>query len=173
MLNKIKNSLRYYYIKFIHNNFIISNLRGFKHLWKLGDVVNGYVDYCKFKHTINTYGKKRIDSVKKELDTFIIKHKKCESFNNYMFDCLEKRIDFVEGMVEDEAKKNKLKDDEPIKMNYRSIGEEEALRRVAKVLSAYDNDAIENNNIDDIVDDIDDEFIGFKNLIYNNINLGN
>jgi hypothetical protein len=139
----------------------------------LGDVVNGYDDYCKFKHTINTYGKKRIDFVKKELDTFIIKHKKCESFNNYMFDSLEKRIDFVEGMVEDEAKKNKLKDDEPIKMNYRSIGEEEALRRVAKVLSAYDNDAIENNNIDDIVDDIDDEFIGFKNLIYNDINLGN
>lgn len=160
MLNKIKNSLRYYYIKFIHNNFIISNLRGFKHLWKLGDVVNGYVDYCKFKHTI-----------KNELNTFIIKQKKCESFNNYMFDCLEKRIDFVEGMVEDEAKKNKLKDDEPIKMNYRSIGEEEALRRVAKVLSVYDNDGI-NTNIDDIVDDINDEFIGF-NDIYNDINLGN
>ena len=88
-----------------------------------------------------------------------------------MFDCLEKRIDFVEGMVEDEAKKNKLKDDEPIKMNYRSIGEEEALRRVAKVLSVYDNDGI-NTNIDDIVDDINDEFIGF-NDIYNDINLGN
>ena len=164
MLNKIKNSLRYYYIKFIHNNFIISNLRGFKHLWKLGDIVNGYVDYCKFKHTI-----------KNELNTFIIKQKKCESFNNYMFDSLEKRIDFVEGMVEDEAKKNsdkmwqvELKDDEPIKMNYRSIGEEEALRRVAKVLSAYDNDGI-NTNIDDIVDDIDDEFIGFKNLVYDDI----
>ena len=53
-------------------------------------------------------------------------------------------------------------------MNYRSIGEEEALRRVAKVLSAYDNDGI-NINIDDIVDDIDDEFIGFKNLIYDDI----
>ena len=52
MLNKIKISLKYYYVELIHNNFIISNLRGFKHLWKLGDVVNGYVDYCKFKHTI-------------------------------------------------------------------------------------------------------------------------
>ena len=85
MLNKIKNSLRYYYIKFIHNNFIISNLRGFKHLWKLGDVVNGYVDYCKFKHTI-----------KNELKDFKEEFKRSESFNNYMFDSLEKRIDFVE-----------------------------------------------------------------------------
>ena len=166
MLNKIKNSLKYYYIKFIHNNYIISNLRGFKHLWKLGDVVNGYVDYCKFKHTI-----------KNELKDFKEEFKRSESFNNSMFDSLEKRIDFVEGMVEDEAKKNILKtpfkDDEPInahltdKVINRSIGEQEALKRVAKVLGAYENCVI-----DDIIDDINDEFIGF-NDIYNDINLGN
>ena len=172
MLNKIKISLKYYYVELIHNNFIISNLRGFKHLWKLGDVVNGYVDYCKFKHTI-----------KNELKDFKEEFKRSESFNNSMFDSLENRIDFVEGMVEDLDTTPKIlktpfggfsnKDDEPInahlsdKVIHRSIGEQEALKRVAKVLGAYDNCVI-----DDIIDDINDEFIGF-NDIYIDINLGN
>ena len=47
----IKKKLKYAYVRLIRNNFILSNLRGFKHLWKLGDVVNGYVDYCKFKNS--------------------------------------------------------------------------------------------------------------------------
>ena len=44
------------------------------------------------------------------------------------------------------------------------------------MLSAYDSTIVNNNDliniIDDIIDDINDEFIGF-NDIYNDINLGN
>jgi hypothetical protein len=47
------------------------------------------------------------------------------------------------------------------------IGELKTLNKIAKILSAYNNDGI-NINIDDIVDDINDKFAGFNEIFDDN-----
>ena len=145
MLNKIKKWSKYNYIRFIHNNFIISNLRGFKHLWKLADVVNGYVDYCKFKNATRLTHKHILTNI----------------------ESIESRIKLIE------SSKSKTINDSLL---HNLVVEENTLKKISKILSAYDNDGI-NINIDDIVDDINDVFSGFNNIFNdecekdNNINL--
>lgn len=149
----IKKKLKYAYVRLIRNNFILSNLRGFKHLWKLGDVVNGYVDYCKFKNST-----RQAQNINKE--KFVVYSKMITKLNT--------RIDIMEN--KHSLLDTPFKDDTPLETN--------TLKQIAKILSAYDNDGI-NINVDDIVDDINDKFNGFNNIFIdicddnNNINLGN
>ena len=146
----IKKKLKYAYVRLIRNNFILSNLRGFKHLWKLGDVVNGYVDYCKFKNSTR--------QTHKHIWTNI--------------EAIETTIKSMNNKTSFETKHDKYK-------YLVDIGEANTLKQIAKILVAYDNDGI-NINIDDIINDINDKFKGFNYMFddacddYNGfINLGN
>ena len=157
----IKKKLKYAYVRLIRNNFILSNLRGFKHLWKLGDVVNGYVDYCKFKNSTRQTHKHIWTNIE-AIETTI---KSMENKNSLL--------------------KTPFKDDTPLETKHDEykylvdIGEENTLKQIAKILVPYDNSITTNKMIFDIVDDINDKFNGFNNIYHDvfndddNINLGN
>ena len=188
----IKKKLKYAYVRLIRNNFILSNLRGFKHLWKLGDVVNGYVDYCKFKNSTRQTNKHiwtNIEAIELTIKSMREDYESLKTFhNNLSIDYrdnsasnnnllklkneLNARIDIIKSnntpFLETKHDEYKYLVD---------IGEANTLKKIAKILSAYDNDGI-NINIDDIVDDINDKFKGFNYMFDDicddddNINLG-
>ena len=121
-----------------------------------------------------------IEALKKDVKTLQICNKMKDTINNNFIDKdeeLEEEIKALKKEIKALKKYDSLLNT-PFKDDDYDGGwvsceaqDNDTLKRVAKILKAYDNDGID-FIIDDIIDDLNDEFKGF-NYIFDDINLSN